>query len=117
MTEDLQKRMKEHTMGLLGKYTKGKGPCYLVYNAEMKDKSVAIIRERYLKPGSGIDFLKWLLTKVCMAGSHLAAADEPYDSNNDNGSPLMAVLFFWFEIWMRHPADHGSDPFLNLQFN
>jgi putative endonuclease len=57
-TEDLERRMKEHNEGLLGRYTKQKGPWILVYTESYSTRSEAMKREKYLKTGVGREFLK-----------------------------------------------------------
>ena len=57
-TEDLERRLKEHNAGLLGKSTKGKGPWDVIYKEEYKTRSEAMEREKYLKTGAGRDYLK-----------------------------------------------------------
>jgi putative endonuclease len=57
-TEDLERRIVEHNNGLLGVYTKKKGPWRLVYFEEYQSRSEAMKREKELKTGKGRDFLK-----------------------------------------------------------
>jgi putative endonuclease len=57
-TEDLERRIKEHNEGLLGKYTKEKGPWVLVYTETYETRSEAMKREKYLKTGVGREFIK-----------------------------------------------------------
>ncbi len=57
-TEDLTRRLNQHNQGLLGKFTKGKGPWVLIHQEEFTTKKEAIIREKELKTGKGRDFIK-----------------------------------------------------------
>ena len=57
-TEDLMRRLSEHNQGLLGKFTKGKGPWVLIDQEEFTTKKEAIIREKELKTVKGRDFIK-----------------------------------------------------------
>ncbi len=57
-TEDLERRINEHNNGLLGVYTKNKGPWRLVYFEQYQTRSEAMKREKELKTGKGRDFLK-----------------------------------------------------------
>ncbi|MBM3165802.1 MAG: GIY-YIG nuclease family protein [Bacteroidetes bacterium] len=57
-TQDLEKRIIQHNLGLLGKYTKGKGPWVLIYSETFQTKIEAIVKEKELKTGKGRDFLK-----------------------------------------------------------
>jgi putative endonuclease len=57
-TEDLIRRLNEHNLGLLGKFTKGKGPWLLIYHEEHTTIKQAIILEKELKTGKGRDFIK-----------------------------------------------------------
>jgi len=57
-TQDLEKRIIQHNLGLLGKFTKGKGPWVLIYSEIFQTKVEAIVREKELKTGKGRDFLK-----------------------------------------------------------
>ena len=62
-TEDLERRLKEHNEGTLGKFTKNKGPWELVYFEEFKTREEALKREKYLKTGAGRDFVQSMLKK------------------------------------------------------
>ncbi len=62
-TEDLERRLKEHNEGTLGKFTKNKGPWELVYFEEFKTREEALKREKYLKTGAGRDFVQLKLKK------------------------------------------------------
>ena len=57
-TEDIERRLLEHNNGLLGVYTKNKGPWRLVYFESFQTRSEAMKRELELKTGKGRDFLK-----------------------------------------------------------
>jgi putative endonuclease len=57
-TQDIERRIIQHNQGLLGKYTKGKGPWVLIYSETYQTKREAIIREKELKTGKGRDFIK-----------------------------------------------------------
>jgi putative endonuclease len=57
-TDDIERRVFEHNNGLLGKYTRGKGPWKLIYSEEYATRAEAMKREKELKTGKGRDFLK-----------------------------------------------------------
>jgi putative endonuclease len=57
-TDDIERRVFEHNNGLLGKYTRGKGPWKLIYSEEYATRTEAMKREKELKTGKGRDFLK-----------------------------------------------------------
>jgi putative endonuclease len=57
-TEDIERRLIEHNEGLLGRYTKNKGPWKLIYAKTFATRSEAILHEKYLKTGAGRDYLK-----------------------------------------------------------
>jgi putative endonuclease len=57
-TENIEMRLIQHNNGLLGIYTKNKGPWELIYSEELESRSEAMIREKYLKTGVGRDFIK-----------------------------------------------------------
>ncbi len=48
-TNNLEKRVKMHNLGLGAKYTKGRGPCELVYFECFENKSDALKREAAIK--------------------------------------------------------------------
>lgn len=48
-TNDLENRVNMHNKGLGAKYTKGRGPCKLVYFEVFETKSEALKRERAIK--------------------------------------------------------------------
>lgn len=56
-TNDLRKRFRGHTNGLVPA-TKGRGPFVLIYYEACLDKSDAFAREKYLKSGMGRRYLK-----------------------------------------------------------
>ena len=61
-TDDITERIKRHNGELPNKKTsytsKNKGPWELVYSEDLGSRSAALLRERYLKSGSGRNFLK-----------------------------------------------------------
>jgi putative endonuclease len=57
-TENIERRLMEHNLGLLGKYTKGKGPWILIFQEEHSSIKDAMKREKYFKTGVGREFLK-----------------------------------------------------------
>ncbi len=48
-TNDLQHRLAAHNAGKGAKYTRGRGPLYLVYTEELSDKETALKREAAIK--------------------------------------------------------------------
>jgi len=56
-TSNINKRLAEHNAGKT-KSTKGYRPWKLVYFEKFKTKAESIQREKYLKTGSGREFLK-----------------------------------------------------------
>ena len=58
MTEDLEKRLAEHNNKELSFWTKRGTQWKLIYSEGFPSKSDALKRERWLKGGSGRDFLK-----------------------------------------------------------
>ena len=58
ITEDLQKRLAEHNNKNLSFWTKRGNDWKLIYSEEFTSKSDALNREKWLKGGSGRDFLK-----------------------------------------------------------
>jgi len=60
-TANLEKRIKEHNQGKT-KSTKGFTPWYLIYYETTETRIEARKREKYLKSGSGKEFLKNKLT-------------------------------------------------------
>jgi putative endonuclease len=57
-TSDIELRLYQHNNGLLGKYTKGKGPWRIIYLEEAASIELALKREKYLKSGVGREFIK-----------------------------------------------------------
>jgi putative endonuclease len=57
-TENIERRLKEHNEGTLGKFTKNKGPWKLVHSDEFKTRSEAMAKEKFYKTGKGRDLLK-----------------------------------------------------------
>ena len=60
MTNDVERRLKEHNNGE-NRSTKAYKPFTLIYSEEFPDRASARIKERYLKSGTGKEFLKTLL--------------------------------------------------------
>jgi putative endonuclease len=60
LTENLEIRVKQHNSGKT-KSTKGFLPWILVYHEEFSTRIEARLREKYLKSGSGRDFLHRIL--------------------------------------------------------
>ena len=58
-TNDLPKRLEEHNSGKT-KSTKGFRPWKLIYSEEIQTREMARKREKYLKSGTGKEFLKSL---------------------------------------------------------
>ena len=48
-TTDVERRLREHNEGTGAKYTRGRGPCELVYTEEFDTKREAMKREYYIK--------------------------------------------------------------------
>lgn len=48
-TNNLENRINAHNEGLGAKYTRGRGPCSLVYFEEFETKNEALKREREIK--------------------------------------------------------------------
>ncbi|MCR4328171.1 MAG: GIY-YIG nuclease family protein [Patescibacteria group bacterium] len=57
MTENLQRRMAEHNQGLVFS-TKGFLPWKIIYREDAPDRVAARKREKFLKGGSGKEYLK-----------------------------------------------------------
>ena len=57
MTADVDKRLKEHNSGRT-KSTKGYLPWTLVFKEDFQSRAEARLREKYLKGGSGKEFIK-----------------------------------------------------------
>ena len=62
LQSDIDKRIIEHNSGKT-KSTKGYKPWRLVYFEEFDTREEAVLREKYLKTGSGREFLKEKLIK------------------------------------------------------
>ncbi len=63
LTENIERRLKEHNNGKT-RSTKGYIPWVLVYTEEINDRPEARIREKYLKFGSGKEYLKRIIGSV-----------------------------------------------------
>ena len=63
ITDDIKKRLNEHNRGKQ-KSTKGYIPWKLIYFEEVSDRKEARKREKYLKSGSGREFLKKIIGPV-----------------------------------------------------
>ncbi|MFA6436159.1 MAG: GIY-YIG nuclease family protein [Candidatus Gracilibacteria bacterium] len=59
MTKNLPRRIRDHELGLV-KSTKHRRPLQLIYKEKFKQKSEAILREKFFKTGSGRNYLKTL---------------------------------------------------------
>lgn len=57
-TTDINRRISQHNRGIGAKYTRGRGPCKLVYSRQFVDKSEALKEEFRIKQLSRIDKLK-----------------------------------------------------------
>jgi putative endonuclease len=62
MTDNLERRIKEHNFGKV-KSTKGYAPWDLVYSEVFDSRIEARLREVFLKSGIGREFLKEKLTR------------------------------------------------------
>ncbi len=58
MTEDLEKRMKEHNSKSLSFWTKRGTDWNIIYQEDFELKSEALKREKWMKTGVGREFLK-----------------------------------------------------------
>ncbi len=63
-TNNLEKRVKMHNLGLGAKYTKGRGPCELVYFERFENKSDALKREAAIKKLERIEKEKIINGKI-----------------------------------------------------
>ena len=63
-TNDLENRIKMHNSGLGAKYTRGRGPCSLVYFETFEDKNEAMKREFAIKKLSKIKKEKLIADKA-----------------------------------------------------
>jgi putative endonuclease len=59
-TENIERRLKEHNKGKT-RSTKGYIPWILVYSEEAENRPAARNREKYLKSGSGKEYIKRIL--------------------------------------------------------
>lgn len=57
-TDNLERRYKEHCNGRGAKHTKLHKPIKIVYYEQLETLEEAITREKYLKTGSGREWLK-----------------------------------------------------------
>jgi len=57
-TDDLERRYKEHCNGKGATHTKLYKPIKMVYHQQLNTVEEAVIREKYLKSGSGRAWLK-----------------------------------------------------------
>ena len=62
-TSNLERRLKEHNNGKT-RSTKGYIPWVLVYTEEINNRPAAREREKYLKTGSGKEYLKRIIGSV-----------------------------------------------------
>ena len=60
-TNNLEKRFKQHNNGL-GRSTKPYKPFEIIYTKAFNNRREARMHEKYLKSGSGKEFLKSLIT-------------------------------------------------------
>jgi putative endonuclease len=61
LTEDIQNRLSQHNNHSLSKWTKRGKNWKVIYKEEYNSKSEALKREKWLKTGSGRDFLNKFL--------------------------------------------------------
>ena len=61
MTEDLEKRLDEHNNKTLSFWTKRGTNWKLIYKEKFNSRSEAMKREKWLKSGTGRDYLKKIL--------------------------------------------------------
>ena len=61
MCQDIPTRVRQHNQGKT-KSTKGYIPWKLIYKEEVTSRQLARVREKYLKSGSGKEFLKSLVS-------------------------------------------------------
>ena len=57
-TEDLSLRLEQHNSDYFQSYTNNKGPWELIHSECYATRSEALLREKYLKSGSGRDWIK-----------------------------------------------------------
>ncbi len=58
ITNDMERRLAQHTDGTGAKYTRGRGPCALLHTEIFDAKGAALKREAQIKALSRIDKLK-----------------------------------------------------------
>ncbi|HEY8190555.1 MAG TPA: GIY-YIG nuclease family protein [Micavibrio sp.] len=58
ITNDMERRLGQHTDGTGAKYTRGRGPCELLHTETFDDKGTALKREAQIKALSRMDKLK-----------------------------------------------------------
>lgn len=64
ITNDLMRRLDQHNRGSMATpSTKNRGPFVLIYSEECHDRKSARTREKYLKSGSGREFLKAIIMR------------------------------------------------------
>ena len=61
-TGDFERRFKQHQLGI-ARYTRGRGPWAIMLTEEYNTLQEAMKRERFLKSGTGREWLKEILTK------------------------------------------------------
>lgn len=66
-TNNLERRVKQHSNGSGAKYTRGRGPVKLVYYEEYDEKTDAMKREYEIKRYSRKDKLKMIETMQTLA--------------------------------------------------
>ena len=57
-TQDVEKRFSQHLNGQGAEHTKKHKPIKIVYSEECETREIAIQREKYMKSGSGREWLK-----------------------------------------------------------
>ncbi|WP_198673024.1 GIY-YIG nuclease family protein [Algoriphagus litoralis] len=57
LTDNIERRIQQHNLGK-GRATKPSAPFRLIYSEKVGSREDARIREKYLKSGSGKEFLK-----------------------------------------------------------
>ena len=60
ITDDVMRRLEQHSSGKGAKYTRGRGPLELVYQEECSDKSTALRRECEIKALTRAEKLKMI---------------------------------------------------------
>ncbi|MCF7907200.1 GIY-YIG nuclease family protein [Patescibacteria group bacterium] len=59
MTNNIERRVKEHNNGVASTpSTKNRGPFKLIYFEKLENRIIAREREKYLKSGSGREYIK-----------------------------------------------------------